>query len=167
MRLRTKDMALCAMLTILALIAHSIENAIPMPLPALRIGLTNVFSLIGLAVLGVPAALSVTLLRVFLSLILFGNTFSFIVSLPSSLGAVLVCIALHHKKEFFTLPWISVAGAASFNILQLGVVGMLMKEPYVFYLLAPLLTIGTVSGWCVGYIAELIEKRLDQAKAHR
>ena len=152
------------MLTILALIAHSIENTIPMPLPALRIGLANIFSLIALAVLGVPAALSVTLLRVFLSLLLFGNTFAFIVSFPSSLGAVLVCIALHRKREFFTLPWISVAGAAIFNIVQLGVVGILMKEPYVFYLLAPLLAIGSVSGWCVGYIADLVEKRLEEAR---
>jgi len=63
------------LLTALALVFNIVEGTMPLPLPGIKLGAANVFSLLALVLLGVREAFAVTLLRVCLAWLVTGNWF--------------------------------------------------------------------------------------------
>lgn len=156
----SKRLPLCALLTALALAVNLLEGGLPLPLPGVRLGLANAFGLVALVLLDARAAFTVTLLRVFLGVLLSANFFAFACSLTGGASAMLVAALLYRRRELFSLPWISATSAAAFNVAQTVTVGLILQEPRVAYYLPPLLLIGSISGWGIGFLAQKLCLRL-------
>ena len=74
---------------VLGVILHRVEALLPLPTPWIKLGLANIMTMIALVFLGASAALTVTLLRIFLGSLL-GGTFlgpTFFLSLTGGLAA--------------------------------------------------------------------------------
>lgn len=78
-RISTKKIALCGVLTALAMIFSYIESVIPIPIPVpgIKLGVANIAVITILYVLGVKEAIVINLLRIALTALSFGNVNSF------------------------------------------------------------------------------------------
>lgn len=156
-----------AVLSAIAIAIHSIENLIPTPLPWLRIGLSNTIILIAFLNYGFRIALSITLIKVFVSGLLIG-TFpgpGFILSLSGGLTST-VALWMASFMPFFGITGLSVISAISHISGQLFIAYWLfIKRPEALIAIAPLLLLmstltGAINGSIAGFIMEKIEYSL-------
>lgn len=159
--MKLKNIIITGSLAAFALVFNMFEGSLPMPLPGIKLGAANVFSLLALVLLGAKEAFAVTLIRVFLAWVMTGNWFAFVCSLAGGLmsAAVMSFIYLKYRDDF-SLPWISVAGAWAFNIAQVSVAALIVNDIRVLLYIVPLLAAGTAAGWAVGWLALLLCKRV-------
>jgi heptaprenyl diphosphate synthase len=159
--MKLKNIIITGSLAAFALVFNIFEGSLPMPLPGIKLGTANVFSLLALVLLGVKEAFAVTLIRVFLAWVMTGNWFAFVCSLAGGLmsAAVMSFIYLKYRDDF-SLPWISVAGAWAFNVAQVSVAALIVNDIRVLLYIFPLLAAGTAAGWAVGWLALLLCKRV-------
>ena len=98
MKLTTKNLALCAVLTALALGLSTLENLFPVsllvPLPGVKLGLANIVTVFALYQLGAVPALVILVARCLLGSLFAGNASALLFSLMGGIGAMLVMIAL-------------------------------------------------------------------------
>lgn len=159
-----RNMLGVALFSALALVLNVIEGAFPMPLPGMKLGAANVFTLAALVLIGVRAAFAVSLLRVFLAWLISGNWFAFLCSLFGALSAAAVMSFLYAKyRDRLSVRFISMAGAWAFNAAQVAAVAALVREPKVSLYIFPLLAVGTVAGYAIGFAAEIVCRRLKSA----
>lgn len=160
-----RKIILSSLFVSLALVFNLIEGLLPFPMPGVKLGTANVFALSALVMMGAREAFMVTILRVFLALLITGNFFSFFCAITGGLLATVTMVLLYTKLEkYFSLSWISVAGAWAFNLGQTLVASFVVGDFRLIYYLLPLLVIGTISGWIVGKLAETLCIRLEHLK---
>ena len=129
------------------------ETALPRSsVPGAKIGLANIVTLIALMQLGTADAFAISLIRVFLTGILFGNTVMMVYSLAGAVLSVLVMSLLSRLKVFGTVG-ISIAGAVSHNIGQYLAAAVLMHTRSILWYLPLLVLYGVISGLITGFIA--------------
>jgi len=156
-------MILTGLLTALALGIHALEAQVPLLFPGVKPGFANAISLGALVLLGWKNALGITLLRIFASFLLGGNLFAFACSFAGGMASLGITIYLYgHMRHALSLPGISVIGALTHNLAQIGVVAFLMHTEKVFFYLPALLLTGTLSGLCVGILASTLCTRLQK-----
>jgi heptaprenyl diphosphate synthase len=149
------------LLTALALVFNIVEGTMPLPLPGIKLGAANVFSLVALVLLGVREAFAVTLLRVCLAWLVTGNWFAFLCSMAGGLLATCTMAILHTKfGKDFSLPWISAAGACAFNAGQIAVVAYIVGDRRILVYAVPLFIAGAMAGWAVGVLASMLCDRV-------
>lgn len=144
------------------MILSYVESLLPtfIPIAGVKLGLANVSSVIALVLLGAPAAICVSLLRVLLSALLFGNASTLIYSL---FGAFISLLGMMILKRFncFSAVGISVAGGVLHNLGQLLAAAIMMDSTALFYYLPPLIFFGALSGALIGIASGILAKRLD------
>lgn len=159
--MKLRNVLLVSFFAAMALVFNLAESSLPMPMPGMKLGAANIFSLAALVLLGTREAFAVTLLRAALSWLISANFFALICSLAGGLLATAVMALLYNKfKEYFSLPWISVSGAWAFNTAQTIAAAAIVGDMRIMLYLIPLLIAGTAAGWAVGLLAELICRRL-------
>ena len=159
--MKLKNMIITGSLAAFALVFNMFEGSLPMPLPGIKLGAANVFSLLALVLLGVKEAFAVTVIRVFLAWVMTGNFFALLCSLAGGLMSASVMSFIYIKyRDDFSLPWISVAGAWAFNVAQVSVAALIVNDVRVLFYVVPLLAAGTAAGWAVGWLALLLCKRV-------
>ena len=98
MKLTTKNLALCAVLTALALGLSTLENLFPVsllvPLPGVKLGLANIVTVFALYQLGPLPALCILAARCLLGSLFAGNASALLFSLLGGTLAMLVMLAL-------------------------------------------------------------------------
>ena len=118
MKLTTRELTLCAVLTALALALSYMENFIPLsaaiPLPGIKLGLANIVTLFALYALGAGQALMILAARCILGSLFAGNLNALIFSLMGGVTAMLVMILLSHVRGL-SVYGVSVGGAAAHN----------------------------------------------------
>ena len=101
MKLTTRQLTLCAVLTAMALALSYLENFFPLslaiPIPGIKLGLANIVTLFALYALGPGQALLILLARCLLGAVFAGNMNALIFSL---LGGVTASVSYTH----LTLP---------------------------------------------------------------
>ena len=145
------------------MILSFIESLIP-PLamvPGVKIGLANIVTVFLLYTLGIRAAGAVSLIRVLLSALLFGNVQSLIFALSGALLSFVVMIVAKHLLPFGTVG-VSVLGAIAHNAGQIIAAVIVMETVGVAYYFIPLVISGTLGGVLVGIVAAVITKRLEK-----
>ena len=162
--MKTKYLILTAILTALALVAFTIEAAMPplTPIYGIKLGLANIFTLFALYALGTRQAAAVLFLRIILGSIFTGQLVSFIYSLT---GGVLSFILIVLLKRFFPLKqvWVlSVLSAVMHNIGQLAAAVLMTGTVQILYYLPVLLISGIIAGAFTGLCAQLVLMRLNK-----
>ena len=156
-----KKVSLYGILVSLAFIASYIEVIIPFNfhIPGMKLGLANIAVLIALYTGGAKAGIAVSIIRIILVGLTFGNPYSAIYGLSGGVLSLVVMILLK-RTDFFGMTGVSMAGGVAHNIGQLACAMILLKLPAVFTYLSYLILVGTVTGALIGIIDEEVLKRL-------
>ena len=160
---KSKKLTTLAILTALAMILSFVESLVPpiVPIPGIKIGLCNVAILFVLYKLGVKEACLVSIIRVVLVSMLFGNFQSMLFSLAGA-ALSLTAMTLLKKVPRFSLIGVSVAGAVSHNIGQIIMACIIMETNIIVYYLPFLLISGIVTGIVIGIVGALLLNRFDK-----
>lgn len=118
MKIKTRELTLCAVLAALALALSYMESFFPLalivPLPGVKLGLANIVTLYALYAIGFPSALAILLVRCTLGALFAGNASALLFSLLGGLSALLVMALLSGAKKL-SIFGVSIAGAAAHN----------------------------------------------------
>ena len=156
-----KKVSLYGILVALAFIASYIEVLIPFNfhIPGMKLGLANIVVLAALYAGGAKAGITVSIIRIILVGLTFGNPYSAIYGISGGVLSLAVMIVLK-KTDFFGVMGVSMAGGVAHNIGQLACAMILLKLPAVFTYLSYLILVGTVTGALIGIIDEEVLKSL-------
>lgn len=165
MKLTTKQLTLCAMLTAMALALSYLENFFPLslaiPIPGIKLGLANIVTVFALYALGPVQALLILLSRCVLGAVFAGNMNALLFSLLGGVTAMLVMILLSRSRRL-SIYGVSVGGAAAHNCGQVAAAILTLGNTAPLYYLPVLLGVSLFSGALTGLIAAC----LFQALAH-
>ncbi len=139
----------------LALICSYIETLIPfhIGIPGVKLGLTNIVIVWALYLLGAKEALAISVMRIVLSGMMFGNAFSIAYSLAGGLISFIVMLLLKKTGKFKCVS-VSIAGGIFHNIGQLLVAAAIVQNLSVFYYIPVLFISGTITGLVIGVISQ-------------
>ncbi len=160
-KMTTKKTAQLGVYIALAMILSYVESLIPFSfgIPGIKLGLTNVVTVIMMYTYGIPGALGVAVLRAVLSGFMFGNAFSIIYSVA---GCVLSFIFMYilKKTNHFAIISVSAAGGIMHNVGQLIVAANVVKTYSVIYYAPVLIIAGVFTGIIIGIVSDEIVKRI-------
>ena len=144
-----------------AMVLSYVESLIPVPfaVPGVKLGLANLVALFLLMKLDWRYAGAVSLVRVLLTALLFGNFASLAYS---AAGAALSLLVMALLKRFgkFSAVGISIAGAVSHNAGQILMAIILLETKEIAYWLPALIVSGTVTGLAVGAVGAILVKKV-------
>ena len=163
--LRTKRLALCAILAAMAMILSYIEALIPMPVPVpgIKIGLANLIVLIAIYRLGFKYAFIINCVRIVTAGLLFTGVFGVLYSMAGGILSILVMYGLYRSK-IFGIVGISMAGGVAHNFGQLVTACLIMSNIRLMSYFAFLLFAGMISGIVIGIVAWMVLGRLPHLK---
>ncbi|MBQ7327324.1 MAG: Gx transporter family protein [Clostridia bacterium] len=159
-QLDTKRLVTLSALIAVAMILSYIESMIPafVAVPGVKVGLSNIATVFALYALGWPYAIIVSVIRVLLSALLFGNAVSLIYSLSGAALALLSMILLK-KLDKLSSVGISVVGGVCHNIGQVIAACLVMETAAISFYIIPLTISGTIAGIVIGLVAgNLVER---------
>ncbi|WP_077610732.1 Gx transporter family protein [Clostridium sp. Marseille-P2415] len=153
--------ALYGMLIALAFVLSFVETLIPVSLgiPGIKLGLANLVTVVGLYTIGISGTVVISLLRIVLVGLTFGNLFSMLYSL-GGWGLSLLLMVLCRKKNWFGTSGISILGGVGHNIGQICVAAFVVRQAGVFFYLPMLLLAGTGAGLVIGILGSMIISRI-------
>ena len=162
---KSKRIALCGVLTALALALSLAERMIPLelliPIPGIKLGLANVVTMFALLFLTPREAFAILFCRVTLAALFAGSVTSFAFSLLGGLCALTTTwILLHRRERWFSLYGISAASAAMHNVGQI-IAGIVIMQSVNVIAYLPLLMIAAIPmGFLTGGILAVLEKHM-------
>ena len=145
----------------LAMVLSWLESLIVLPglLPGMKVGLTNLVVLFALYRLRLRDAAWISLLRVLLVSVTFGNAYSFAYSLAGAALSLAVMAALK-KLDCFSILGVSIAGGVCHNIGQLLVAIAVLGTARLGWYLPALLVSGTLAGLAIGAACGVVVQRI-------
>ncbi len=164
MRERDAEIRKIALLVSCATILQILESLFPHPIPGVRLGLANMITLVALVDLGFRAALEIALMRALVSSLILGTFLSppFLLSFGAALSSTLVMGLLYRLSilgggAILSLIGISMIGAMTHNLTQIGLAyALIIHHTSIFYLV-PLLGVSAVlTGWITGLVASQV-----------
>ena len=154
MKIKTRELTLCAVLAALALALSYMESFFPLalivPLPGVKLGLANIVTLYALYAIGFPSALAILLVRCTLGALFAGN------------ASALFVMTLLSKSKKLSIFGVSIAGAAAHNCGQVCAALITLGSTAPLYYLPFLLLVSLFTGALSG----LITAFLFRAMAH-
>ena len=159
-----RRVALDGILVALAMIFSYIETFIPFNfgVPGIKLGLANLVVLLGLTFLPALDVFLVSMVRILLSSLLFGNVMSLWYSLAGGILSFLLMLLLT-RRGGYSLIGISMAGGVMHNIGQVLTAALIVKTIGLAGYLPVLLVAGLVTGAVIGALAKLLMPRVQQA----
>ncbi|MBN2379348.1 Gx transporter family protein [candidate division WOR-3 bacterium] len=148
-----------ALLAGLSLSLYVVENLIPLPIPWLRIGAGNIGVLLALYTLSPVDGFFVLLIKALLGSLFSGRFFPLVIF---ALGAGIPSYWIMAGARKLAGRWlgpvgVSVIGAVTHNLFQLGIAYLLIVQSVNLFLLAPVMVVvGTVAGALIGIITRAI-----------
>ena len=134
---------------------------IPIPLPGVRLGLSNIVVLTTIIVFGFKEGILVAMLKSVILMFLTGSVSSFLYSFVGAfLSSIAMVIAYKYFSNIFSLIGVSLWGAVFHNIGQVSVAAFIVQNIMIFTYLPFLLLIGIFTGVFVGKTAEFISENL-------
>ena len=158
-RSTSRVIALCGVMTALAIVFGYIEHLIPMPfgIYGLKLGLANLVVVVMLYSLKAYYAFSINLTRIILCAMLFGSFTSFWYSLIGGILSFTVMVLIKKINKFSTIG-VSVCGAIAHNLGQIAV-AVIITEEFKIALYFPVLMIsGAITGTLIGIISTAVLK---------
>lgn len=156
-----KQVARYALLVALAMVLSWLESLIVFPglLPGMKVGLTNLAVIFALYRMSLRDAAAVSLVRVLLVSLTFGNAYSFAYSLAGAVLSLAVMAGLK-KLDKFSILGVSIAGGVCHNLGQLLVAMAVLGTARLGWYLPWLLASGVAAGAAVGAAGGLAVDRV-------
>ena len=138
---KTKRLTLLAVLTAAALCVFVLEAQLPplTPVPGIKLGLANIFTLFALYVLDAKSALALLLVRVVLGSLVTGQVSAMGYSLCGGLLSYLVLLLFYRRIPGKQLWALSILSALAHNLGQLLLASVVMGTFAIFWY-APMLS---------------------------
>ena len=150
MKNNNKKVALSGVFIALAMLLSYLESLIP---------LSNLVTIISLHKLGLRETIIISLGRIILSGILFGNPVVIVYSLAGAAFSIFA-MAIGKVIKLFSVVGISVLGGVSHNLGQLVVATIMLENTRVLYYMLVLGISGTIAGIIIGLLAASIMKNI-------
>ncbi len=166
--MKSKQLTRIALLTTIGLILFVVEAQIPLPLPipGVKLGLSNVVILFAIWTMGRKQAFAILLLRVVLGNFVVGNLAAMLYSMAGGLCCFLLMALLRplfSDKQVFLL---SIFGALAHNVGQLTV-AILITQTVGLLVYAPVLLLsGIVTGFFTGQCAQAAIAHMQRIAPH-
>ena len=156
-----KRIARYALLVSLAMVLSWLESLIVFPglLPGMKVGLTNQVVVFALYRMSPRDAAAVSLARVALVSLTFGNAYSFAYSLAGAALSLAVMTGLKRTGRFSILG-VSIAGGVCHNLGQLGVAMAVLGTARLGWYLPWLMAGGVAAGTAVGAAGGIVVDRV-------
>lgn len=155
-----KKLTTLALLLSISLILYRVELLLDFSfgIPGVKIGLSNIITLLILVLYGFKDSILVLILRIIMVSFLFGNLFS----LMYSLSAGIVSLTLMHFsislfKDKISIIGISIIGAYFHSLTQIFVASVLIDNINIFYYLPILTLVSLFSGIIIGFITSYFD----------
>ncbi len=160
---KVKSIALFGVMTALAFGLGYIESLIPLGtgIPGVKAGLANLAVVCALYLFGPKQAFAVSVIRIFLSSITFGNFFSLVYSLCG--GLLSFAVMAVSKRTKLSVVGVSMLGGIFHNIGQLAAAAAVTQTVRIVYYFPVLLVSGLISGFLIGIVSKAIIERLRKA----
>ena len=157
-----KQVARYALLVALAMVLSWLESLIVFPglLPGMKVGLTNLVVIFALYRMSLRDAAAISLVRVLLVSMTFGNAYSFAYSLAGAVLSLAVMAGLK-KLDKFSILGVSIAGGVCHNMSQLVVAMAVLGTARLGWYLPWLMVSGVAAGTAVGAAAGLVADRVE------
>lgn len=158
-----KKTAYMGMFTALAFIFSYIESLLPVNIgiPGVKLGLANLVVIVALYLMGVKAACILSLVRILLTGLTYGNPVSMVYSLAGGVLSLAVMILVRRWKVF-SVTGVSVLGGVFHNVGQIFVAVVVLETQSLLYYLPVLVLSGTVAGTVIGIVASIIIRHLEK-----
>ena len=156
-----KKIAFCGVMTALAIVFGYVEHLVPFPIGiyGIKLGLANLVVVVMLYSFNWYTALSINLLRIFISFLLFGSATSFLYSLIGGILSFFIMLLIKSlKKPSFSAVGVSICGAVFHNLGQLLAAIFLLDELRIAFYLPVLIIVGAITGTLIGITATYILK---------
>lgn len=156
MNKKTKDMVLTGMLFAAAIVLSIVEGTIPMPVPGVKFGLSNIVVMYTLFFLGRDKAVMIALLKgVFAGLS--RGAVAGLVSTSGGLAALGIMIILSLLfQEKITRYMLSVFGAVFHNVGQFAAISLIYTGMNLWYYLPILLISGLLAGMLTSTLLKIV-----------
>ena len=162
---RNRRLAMAALLAALALIFSYVEAMVPSPvaIPGVKLGVANLVILIALYQLDFKYAISINLVRIVISGLLFSGVFGILYSMAGGMLS-LVIMWLLKKTNIFSIVGVSMAGGVAHNIGQILVASLVVADLKMFAYLPVLMFSGIISGVVIGFLCHYVMLALKMDK---
>lgn len=164
MKLTTRQLTVCALLTAMALGLSYLENLFPLtlaiPIPGVKLGLANIVTVFALYVLGPAQALLILAARCLLGAMFAGNMNALLFSLLGGFAAMAAMIALARTGKL-SIYGVSVGGAAAHNCGQITAAVLTLGNTAPLYYLPILLAVALVTGALTGLVSACLFRALE------
>ncbi|MEI3139095.1 MAG: Gx transporter family protein [Lachnospiraceae bacterium] len=159
-----QKVALYGVLIALAMVLSYVEMLIPLPvgIPGVKPGLANLVVFLALYTMTAREALLISMVRILLVSITFGNGSAFLYSMAGGILSFLV-MWIFQKKDFLLPAGVSIAGGIAHNVGQLLMAAVILENGAVFTYFPVLLAAGCITGGIIGFLGEQIRKRIIRA----
>lgn len=158
---QNKITALSGVFIALAMILSYLENLIPInvAVPGVKLGLANLVTIVSLFKLGLKPTIVISIGRIVLSGVLFGNVTVIIYSLAGAFLSILVMYIVK-KIKIFTVTGVSICGAVAHNLGQIIVAALILENANIMYYMLVLAVIGALAGTAIGILSGIILKNI-------
>lgn len=156
-----KKVSILGVMTALGIVLGWLESCVPITLgiPGVKLGIANLVALLVLYRFSLKEAAAVSVLRVLISSILFGNLAIGIYSLAGAMLSLAV-MAILKKKTGLSVAGVSAAGGAAHNLGQILTAWIMMGTVAIFYYLPVLIVSGVIAGVLVGLAGAWLHRHL-------
>ena len=164
MKNNSKTISFLGLCTALALVLAYLEAIIPPvfpSVPGIKMGLPNIVLIFVLYRKGGGAAMVVSMLRIVLVSMLFGNGMSLLYSLAGGLLSMAVMILLKRSNLLSTVG-VSVAGGVMHNVGQILMAMLLLETSELIYYLVVLTVTGTLAGILIGLCGASMVRKIPE-----
>ena len=159
--MKNKRIAFLGLFVALAFVLSYIEFMLPLSIgiPGAKIGIANLAVMVTLYTVGEKNAIALSIIRVVLVGLTFGNISMMMYSLA---GAALSLFAMLIAKRIgkLSMTGVSVLGGVFHNVGQIIVAMLVLETKSLLYYLPFLIIVGTITGVVIGIISSLITARV-------
>ena len=163
--MKSKKVAFLGLSIGLAMILSFVESQIPalVAIPGIKVGLPNLVIVFMLYRIGAKETVTVSLIRILLVSILFGNLQSMTFSIAGAVLSLLGMIILK-KTNWFSCITVSIVGGILHNVGQIIAACIWTQTAEIAYYLPVLLISGIVAGTLIGLVSGIVVQKSQKWK---
>lgn len=159
--MKTKRIAFLGLFVALAFVLSYVEFMLPLNIgiPGAKVGIANLAVMVTLYTVGEKNAIALSIIRVVLVGLTFGNISMMMYSLA---GAALSLFAMLLARRIgkLSMTGVSVLGGVFHNVGQIIVAMLVLETKSLLYYLPFLIIVGTITGVVIGIVSSLITVRV-------